>query len=573
MPWPLPAWLPFGDGEALPGYQYVKCGFKKSTFLYYNGVHCTGSEHVPPVGSPALLCFNHSNGLVDSMMIIRSCPRMVRFMAKDTLWKIPGIGLLVSGAGAVPVMRREEHGADADTTASLAAVLEALQQGACVGVAPEGNSKMRTILDLPLKKGVGHLAVEAALNRQVAGMADATVRVVPCGLSFLQRERWRSEAMAAYGEPIVVDEEFLQRFGLSGLSVAEAKQSSQYKAAVGEVMERLTAALQALTPTLPALARPVDAAQVLEGDFRVLATGVAAARVARPGGAEVSLPEWLGVVRHYAVELSSEKHVTLAQSVRDYQRALDTVGLRDAQVLVGSRPGSCALLAGLVGLSLLGAALVLLALPGLLPWSPILLLCLWQEGRIREQGLVPSLPGLTGPAAELPGPVRRRRNFDTLADSKMMIGWVLSYPLRLGGCAAARLRGHSVLVSLFAGCALLPLAMWLSVRLLEEGFAAWRTALSQWALLRVPAAKLEALASRRCELAEAIAKLPGEAEPVGLPPANWSPRSFFLPWRRWKADWYESLLSGGDLSFLGVHERAGPPSPPGSQGPASPLLA
>jgi len=575
---PLPAWLPFGDGfgdgEALPGYKFIKGGFKLATFLYYNGVHCTGADSMPPVGVPTLLCFNHSNGLVDAMMVIRSSPRMVRFMAKDTLWRAPGIGQLVQASGAVPVQRREEHGAEADTTSALSAVLAALGRGACVGIAPEGNSKMRTMLDLPLKKGVAHLAVEAALAALWEGgdknAAKSGVHVVPCGLCYLQREKWRSEAMANYGKAIVVDAAFLQRFGLEGMSVPQAKRTEQYGRAVGEVMRRLAVGLEEVTLTVAASERPADGAEALEGNWSALARAVTAGRIRYPGGTNMPLQDWAGILRQLARQLASDDYKELGKAVSGYQHALNSAGLLDSQAALGPQKSGPGPLVGAALLrALLGIVLLALALPGLAAWSLVLLLCLVKEYRILRQGLLQREPKVEA-GSDLPPPLRRRRNFDTIAEGKMLVGWLLSYLLRLNCCVAVYFCGHAMLTGIFVGWVLLPIFMWLTLRLLEESLALLRSARAHVLLLVVDRAALAALSHRRGELVKRLQRLPGAPKPVGTGAKDWSARAFFVPWRRWKADWHETLLFSEDLSFgAGTAAFAGAGA---EAGPAAPLL-
>ena len=62
-----------------------------------------------------IVCFNHGNGLADPMVLIRKTPRVVRFCAKDTLWKMPIMNWFIRGSGAVPVYRRREHGEQAES--------------------------------------------------------------------------------------------------------------------------------------------------------------------------------------------------------------------------------------------------------------------------------------------------------------------------------------------------------------------------------------------------------------------------------------------------------------------------
>uniref|UniRef100_A0A7S2J1W9 Uncharacterized protein n=1 Tax=Alexandrium andersonii TaxID=327968 RepID=A0A7S2J1W9_9DINO len=121
--------------------------------------------------------------------------------------------------------------------------------------------------------------------------------------------------------------------------------------------------------------------------------------------------------------------------------------------------------------------------------------------------------------------------------------------------------------------------MWLDVLLLEEGFASFRAGAACWALLKASADTLDALARQRDQLRSELKPLAVQADALGAPPADWRPRHFFLPWRRWKADWLESMLFQEDLSFMGVHDQAvaprssGPGDAVAGTSPATPLLS
>ncbi|HET9648030.1 MAG TPA: lysophospholipid acyltransferase family protein [Microlunatus sp.] len=60
--------------------------------------------------------------------------RWGRFLAKDSLFGVPVIGRLLSACGQIPVQRNTRSAADA-----LSAAIEAVRQGKCVVVYPEGT--------------------------------------------------------------------------------------------------------------------------------------------------------------------------------------------------------------------------------------------------------------------------------------------------------------------------------------------------------------------------------------------------------------------------------------------------
>lgn len=90
-----------------------------------------GQELFPKEG-PAIVVANHRS-LWDPVAVGVAVPRQVRFMAKEELFQIPGLGVLLRALGAFPVKRCRSD------RAALQASLEVLRQGQVVGMFPEGT--------------------------------------------------------------------------------------------------------------------------------------------------------------------------------------------------------------------------------------------------------------------------------------------------------------------------------------------------------------------------------------------------------------------------------------------------
>ncbi|HEU4558318.1 MAG TPA: lysophospholipid acyltransferase family protein [Longimicrobium sp.] len=156
-------------------------------------------ERVPRHG-PVLLVANHPNSLLDPGMVFAVARRPVRFMAKAPLFGQPGIGLLVKGAGAVPVYRQQDYpGETARNQDTFRAVWDALAKGHAVGIFPEGTSHSEPSL-VPLKTGAARIALGAALR------TGGAFPIVPVGLSFREKETFRSDAVAVIGESVAWDD-------------------------------------------------------------------------------------------------------------------------------------------------------------------------------------------------------------------------------------------------------------------------------------------------------------------------------------------------------------------------------
>jgi 1-acyl-sn-glycerol-3-phosphate acyltransferase len=153
-------------------------------------VDCVGS---PPPSGALMLLPNHPNALLDPAVIWATSGRDVRFLAKSTLFDGP-LRPLVAGAGAIPVYRKLDQGADVSKNAeTFAAVDAALAAGDAVCIFPEGVSHSTGRL-VPLRTGAARMALSAA-------RAGTRVALVPVGLNFERKTAFRSRVTVVYGQP------------------------------------------------------------------------------------------------------------------------------------------------------------------------------------------------------------------------------------------------------------------------------------------------------------------------------------------------------------------------------------
>lgn len=167
--------------------------------VFFRQVEVVGLEHVPARG-PVIFAGNHPNSLIDPILIITTCGRRVRFAAKDTLFSTRIMRALLGALGAVPLRRKDDHGAGGgklDNDAAFGAMFDALGAGDAIGIFPEGLSHDASQL-ATLKTGAARLALGAAAR-------GAPVVVVPCGLTFIHPKRFRSRVLVQFGPPIAIE--------------------------------------------------------------------------------------------------------------------------------------------------------------------------------------------------------------------------------------------------------------------------------------------------------------------------------------------------------------------------------
>lgn len=163
--------------------------------FYYPRIEVTGGHLIPRTG-PVLLTANHPNSLLDPVLLGIAAQRPVRLMAKAPLFDIPVFGGVLRALGMVPAYRGTDDARQvAKNHESLALAARHLAGGAVMGIFPEGKSHDAPQLAL-VRSGAARLAMQA-----VSGGARA-LRVIPIGINYERKERFRSAVWIKVGRPI-----------------------------------------------------------------------------------------------------------------------------------------------------------------------------------------------------------------------------------------------------------------------------------------------------------------------------------------------------------------------------------
>ena len=115
-----------------------------------------GVENLPKSG-PVIVISNHLSYLDALVMahFLYANGRAVRFLGKDSVFKIPVIGKIISSAGQIPVARESDRASHA-----LDSALDLLKAGHCVGIYPEGTlTRDQNLWPMVAKTGIARLAI------------------------------------------------------------------------------------------------------------------------------------------------------------------------------------------------------------------------------------------------------------------------------------------------------------------------------------------------------------------------------------------------------------------------------
>ena len=150
--------------------------------LFIFRIRRTGVENIPLEGG-VIVAYNHKS-YWDPVMAGATCPRKLRFMAKEELFKNPLFGSLIKALGAFPISRgRGDIGA-------IKGSLKILKEGNTMLIFPEGKRSKDGQIG-SVKPGVAAIAHRAK------------VPIVPACIS--GDYKWLHKITVSYGEPVYLD--------------------------------------------------------------------------------------------------------------------------------------------------------------------------------------------------------------------------------------------------------------------------------------------------------------------------------------------------------------------------------
>lgn len=422
--------------------------------VFFRRIEVVGRARLPR-GGPLVVVANHVNGLIDPMFLLGPLRLPARMLGKSTLWKIPILAQILDLAGVLPVYRRQDAGVDpAQNLETFARSHELLAAGGVLAIFPEGVSHDRPALQ-PLKTGAARIVIEAEQRFGPLGC-----RVLPVGLLFEERVRFRSRALVVVGEPLDCAEEA----ELAGRDAVTAVRLLTERVAEG--LERVTLGYASWEE-----ARLVErGADVLEVSTQELPYR---RRLAAAFDARRTLLDGLGWLRRRhpaAVEAA-------IAATRDYDALLATARLDDAQV-VSTYPLTDTSLS-VIGALARGVAALPVALIGIvlnaLPYGAVALVARRVEHEPNQVATFKLFPSL------LAYPIT------WVAETALAAAWT--------GLAAALWM-----------LALAPLSGFVAVRFLERQESFWRE-VRAWLLLRRRKSIAAELRRRRQTVEEKIGAL------------------------------------------------------------------
>src|SRR5580698_10251390 len=133
-------------------YRLGWLGFRALYAIYFRW-RVFNPEHVPQSG-PVILAANHAS-ILDPPLVGSGLNRSINYLARESLFRFPGIGVLLRSWNAVPVDR------DGGGAAGLKAILGRLLAGGAIILFPEGTRTRDGRLQ-PARSGIGLTVIKSS---------------------------------------------------------------------------------------------------------------------------------------------------------------------------------------------------------------------------------------------------------------------------------------------------------------------------------------------------------------------------------------------------------------------------
>lgn len=178
-------------------YRSVRAVGRFWLWFFFKRVSVRHLERVPARG-PVLLCVNHPNNFIDSLVVGAVLGRKVHYLATAALFRHRVMARFLSACGVIPVYRRQDDPDRMDRNAeTFAACFDAFARGRLIAIYPEGTTHAEARVQR-IKTGAARLALGWESDH------PATLVMVPVGLTFEARKAFRGLVLISFGAPLPV---------------------------------------------------------------------------------------------------------------------------------------------------------------------------------------------------------------------------------------------------------------------------------------------------------------------------------------------------------------------------------
>jgi 1-acyl-sn-glycerol-3-phosphate acyltransferase len=166
--------------------------------LSYRTIKYVGRERIPQDGA-VIYAPNHTNALMDAMVILALDRKPKVFVARADIFRNPKIAKILKWLKIMPIMRmRDGYEEVKKNNETIERAVDVLRDRVPFCIFPEGTHQAK-YSSLPLAKGIFRIAFQAQEL-----MPDMPLYIVPVGIRYGSFFRFRSTVRVQIGEPINV---------------------------------------------------------------------------------------------------------------------------------------------------------------------------------------------------------------------------------------------------------------------------------------------------------------------------------------------------------------------------------
>ena len=165
----------------------------------YRRFEVHGQKNLPKDGA-LIFGINHSNTLMDALVVLATSRHKKVFMARGDIFANPTVAKILKFNRILPLFRiRNGAAAVRSNTDSIEQAVDVVHDKVGLYLFPEGRHRTKHSL-LQLSKGIFHIALDS--NREFG--KEQPIYIVPVGIEYGDYFRYRSTCMVNFGEAINV---------------------------------------------------------------------------------------------------------------------------------------------------------------------------------------------------------------------------------------------------------------------------------------------------------------------------------------------------------------------------------
>jgi glycerol-3-phosphate O-acyltransferase/dihydroxyacetone phosphate acyltransferase len=177
-------------------YRGVRLVARFWLWFLFKSVDVRHPERVPASG-PILLCVNHPNNFIDSLLVGGAVRRKVHYLATAAMFRNRLMARFLLACGAIPVYRKQDDPDKMDRNLdTFSACFAAFARGRLVAIYPEGTTHAEVRVQR-IKTGAARIALGYEADH------PGELQMIPVGLSFEARKSFRSRVLVSFGEPML----------------------------------------------------------------------------------------------------------------------------------------------------------------------------------------------------------------------------------------------------------------------------------------------------------------------------------------------------------------------------------